>query len=191
VSSKGFIERIWLPNTDGPALTNSTAQTSLMPTAFKTIAFPVGDFDEPTRIIRFGLHFRISTVVTTPGTLALAIRLGSTDIFTSGLMTLNVVAKTNVPAYFSGELHCRAVGGGTSTTFFPIGCLFISEAVIGSPAPTAGGAGVHILPYNTAPAVGTGVDNAPAHALDVLGTWSVQSASNSITLHGGFFDRLT
>ena len=122
------------------------------------------------------------------GTLALALRMGSVDVFSSGLMTLNIVAQTNVHWALKGELVCRARGGGTSTTFFPKGCQFSSHAVIGSVAPTVGGAASHMLPYNAAPAVGSGLDFGASQQIDLMGTWSSASASNSIQVHAGHVD---
>lgn len=188
MSSLGFRERILEVAEDGSALTNSTTQTSILPAVRKVAALPVGYFDRIGRVLAFCFSGRISTVVTTPGTLTLAFRLGSVDVFSSGAMTLNTTAQTNVNWTFEGELICRAIGASTSTTLFPKGCRFSSHAVIGSPAPTAGGGGVHMLPYNAAPAVGSGFDNSAAQAIDVMATWSVANASNSILMHCGHVD---
>lgn len=188
MASLGFRERILEVAEDGAALTNSTTATSILPAIRKVAALPVGYFDRIGKTLSFSFSGRISTVVTTPGTLTLALRFGSTDVFTSGAMSLNTTAQTNTHWTMSGELVCRAIGAGTSTTLFPKGCTFVSHAVIGSAAPTAGTAGTHVLPYNTAPAVGTGFDNSAVQAIDLFATWSVANASNSITLHCGHID---
>lgn len=188
MSSLGFRERILEVAEDGSALASSTSATSILPAIRKVAALPVGYFDRIGRVLQFEFSGRVSTVVTTPGTLILALRFGSTDVFSSGAMTLNTTAQTNVHWSLKGELVCRAIGASTSTTLFPKGCHFVSHAVIGSAAPTAGGAGTHMLPYNAAPAVGTGFDNSALQAIDLFATWSVSSASNSITLHCGHVD---
>ena len=188
MSSKGFRERILEIAEDGSALASSTTQTSLLPSSRKTAAIPLGYFDVIGKAIAFCFSGRISNIVTTPGTLALALRLGSVDVLASGLMTLNIVAKTDTHWTFEGELICRAIGGGTATTFFPKGCRFVSHSVIGAAAPTAGGAGVHVLPYNAAPAVGSGIDNGASHLIDLMATWSVSNAANSIQLQAGHID---
>lgn len=188
MSSLGFRERILEVAEDGAALASSTTQTSILPAVRKVAALPVGYFDRIGRVLAFMFSGRISTVVTTPGTLTLTVRLGSVDVFSSGAMTLNTTAQTNVNWTFEGELICRAIGASTSTTLFPKGCRFSSHAVIGSPAPTAGGGGVHMLPYNAAPAVGSGFDNSAAQAIDIMATWSVSNASNSIQMHCGHID---
>ena len=190
MSSHGFRERILEINVAGSALASSTAQTSIMPSAHLTAALPVGYYDRGPRAIHFEFNGIISTLVTTPGTLQLGFRFNSTDVFLSGLMTLNIVAKTNVGWTFAGKLLARSanLGGSTSTQLFPLGCYFESEAVIGAAAPTAGGIGRHSLPYNTQPALGSGFDNGLALGINLMGQWSVLSASNSIQVLGGHVD---
>jgi hypothetical protein len=187
MASRGFRERILEITTDGTALTNSTTPTSLLDADDKEAFIGAGEL-EVGYALEFVFTGRISTVVTTPGTLTLDLRMGSTAVFSSGAMTLNTTAQTNVHWVLRGEIICRARGLTTTTTFFPKGCRFISHAVIGSAAPTAGSAGTHMLPYNTAPAVGTGVDFTASQQLDLFATWSVANASNSIQVHTGHID---
>jgi hypothetical protein len=191
MASQGFRERILEVTEDGSALASSTTATSILNAARKVATLPAGYFDELGKRICFEFSGRISTVVTTPGTLTLALRLGSIDVFSSGAMTLNTTAQTNTHWSLKGELIARALGTGTSTTLFPKGCRFRSHAVIGSAAPTAGGAGTHMLPYNAAPAVGSGFDNSVSQLIDLFATWSVSNASNSIQLHAGHIDIYT
>jgi hypothetical protein len=188
MSSQGFRERILEVAEDGTALVNSTTATSILSAVRKTAALPIGYFDRIGRMLQFRFSGRISTVVTTPGTLTLELRFGSIVVFSSGAMSLNTTAQTNVPWLLEGELICRAIGASTNTTLFPKACKFMSHAVIGSAAPTAGGAGTHLLPYNTAPAVGSGFDNGAVQTIDLFATWSVANASNSIQLHAGSLD---
>lgn len=124
---------------------------------------------------------RISNIVTTPGTLTLDVRFGSTVVFNGAAMELNVVAKTNVTWEFDVTLVCRSIGSSTSATVLGIG-KFISESVIGSAAPSAGGAGVLLLP-SSAPAVGTGFDSTASQVVDLFAKWSISNAANSIQLH--------
>jgi hypothetical protein len=166
-------------NADGAALSNSTTPTSLLP-AQALYTLPAGYLDVGKRL-RVHATGRISTVVTAPGTLTFAVRLGSVDVFSSGALALNIVAKTNVSWWLDIEMVCRAVGSGTSANFLSVG-LWASEAVIGSPVPGTGGSGVLLLPAS-APAVGTGFDSTAAQQLNLFGTWSVANAANSITCH--------
>ena len=169
---------------DGAALSGSTTPTSLLPAAAKYKLW-ANYFENLGKTIKLTAHGRISTVATTPGTLTLQARFTDStpttvSVFDSGAMTLNVNAQTNVHWMLEVYMICRSVG--SAATLFGFG-RFQSHAVIGSPAPTAGGAGAHMLPYNTAPAVGTAFDATLENRVDLFATWSVNSGSNSITLH--------
>lgn len=185
MSSKGFRERILEIDQDGAALTGTSA-ASLLPAALKTVALPIGFFDQTQKRIVFEFSGRISNIVTTPGTLNLKFLLGSIAVFDSLLIPLNVVAKTNVHWKCWGELVCRAFGASTTTTLFPKGCQFLSESYIGSPLPSVGGSGTVLLPYNTAPVVGAGFDNSAVQVPDFTGIFSL--TGNSCTLQAGHID---
>lgn len=166
------VETIVCGATDGPTLT-AAARASCIPTANR-IVLP-NNFFYIGRAMRVQMSGRISCVVTTPGTARLDICMGSagtTIVYDTGALNLNVVAKTTVPWHFDITLVCRAVGTGTSTTFFPVGPGFQSEAVVGAPLPSAGGNGLLYAPVGT-PAVGAGMDNTAASALDVFFTQTV------------------
>lgn len=122
---------------------------------------------------------RISCAVTTPGTARFDMRMGSTVIWDSGALNLNIVAKTNVPFDLEVPLFIRAVGSGSASTALGIG-KFTSEAVIGSVANTAGGNGVLLCPVG-APVVGSGWDGSITNAFDSFFTQTV--ATGSMTLH--------
>ena len=172
-------ETIVMSATDGPTLT-AAARASCIPTA-ERIVLP-NMFFQIRRAIKFLLSGRISCVVTTPGTARYDICMGSagtTIVFDTGALNLNIVAKTTVPWYLEVLLVCRAVGVTTTTTFFPRG-QFTSEAVILAPLPAVGGNGSLLVPVGT-PAVGAGMDNTAASALDVFFTQTV--ATGSMTVH--------
>ena len=171
----GFLESFVTAGEDGAALANSTSPTSLLP-ASRKITLPTYFFDRVGKRLRVKAAGRISTLATTPGTLTLDVKLGSIIVFSSGAMTLNTSAKTNVGWLYEADLICRAIGSGTTANLLGQG-LFTSEAVIAALRPT------HVLPFNAAPAVGSGFDSTAAQALDFVATWSVANASNSITLH--------
>lgn len=177
---QGYIATLLNSIADGAQLTATTTATSLLP----VIAKPTlpANYLFAGKMFRVSASGRISTVVTTPGTLTLDLRLGSVNVFSSGAMTLNTTAQTNVGWFYEALLTVRAVGATTTANVLGQGS-WQSHAVIGSPAPTAGGAGEHILPYNAAPAVGTGFDSTAAQLVDLFGTWSVNSAQNQITCH--------
>lgn len=177
----GFLESFVSAGEDGTALANSTTATSLLP-ASRKITLKTSFFDRVGKRLRIRASGRISTVVTTPGTITLEARLGSVVVFNSGALALNTVAKVNVGWIYEANLVCRAIGSGTNANLLGQG-FWASEAVIGSPLPTAGGSGVLILPFNTAPVAGAGFDSTAAQAVDFFATWSVANAANSIQLH--------
>ena len=109
-------------------------------------------------------------------------------VATSGALPLNVVAKTNVHWAMEIEVFQRAIGSGTAANLIQGRSWFMSEAYVASPLPSAGGSGTILLPYNTAPAVGTGFDSQAAYLLDLFATWSVANASNSIRLETAAVD---
>lgn len=86
--------------TSGAALTNTVTATSLLHATMKPQLY--ANYWKPTKDITVVASGRISTLVTTPGTLTLDLRLGPADpptiiVANGGAMALNVVAKTNVP----------------------------------------------------------------------------------------------
>lgn len=175
----GFLQQFLGAKVDGAALASSTTETSLLHAGSKT-PFPPGFFtkvgDQGLLVMAAG---RISTLVTTPGTLTLKLKLGAVTIADGGAMVLSTSAKTNVSWFMWWLLTCRALGGGTAANFMHQGA-FTSEA---AGATTVAGEAKTILLPQSAPAVGTGFDDTAAQALDLTGTWSVNSASNSITCH--------
>lgn len=170
---------------DGAALTNTVTATSILGgvgtgASQAKITLPA-NFMYVGRMLKVTAHGRISTLTAAPGTLTLDIRFGGTVVANGGAMSLNVNAKTNVPWALEWILTCRAIGSGTTANLMHM-ATWTSEAVIGSPIPTAGGVGNLLLPVS-APAVGTGFDSTAAQTIDLFGTWSVANAANSIQLH--------
>ena len=166
---------------DGTALTNSTTPTSLLNAQAKfTMGAGVVSYIGQQFLVK--AHGRISTVVTTPGTLTLDLRLGAVVVANGGAMTLSTTAKTNVAWGLEWLLTCRAIGaGGSATANFMHQGLFISEA---AGATTVAGEAKTIMLPQSAPAVGTSFDPAAAQQWDLFGTWSVANAANSIQVHG-------
>jgi hypothetical protein len=187
MSMQTWQETLVVGVTDGPTLT-AAARASCIPVANK-ITLPNNWF-YVGRIVKVMLGGRISCAVTTPGTARFDICLGSagtTVVFDTLALNLNVVAKTTVPWYLEVKLVCRTVGSGTGTTLFPMGATFASEAVVGAPLPSAGGNGSLLVPVGT-PAVGAGFDNTAASILDVFFTQTV--ATGSMTVHNFQVDAL-
>lgn len=165
--------------TDGPTLT-AAAAASMIPAASRLIL--PNNYWTVGKMLKVQMFGRLSCVVTTPGTFRVDLRTGPSGTiiaFDSGPLNLNIVAKTTVPFRFQLDLTCRSVGTGTGTTLFGTGSLE-SEALVGSPANTAGGNGSLLCPVG-APAVGAGFDNTAANALDFFFTQTV--ATGSLTVH--------
>ena len=172
------IENIVMSATNGPTLT-AAARASCIPTA-ERIVLP-NKFFVIGRAIEIFMRATISCVVTTPGTARIDICMGSagtTIVFDSLAINLNIVAKTTIPFDFYCLLVCRAVGSGTSTTFFPAASMR-SEALIGAPLPAVGTNAAINVPVGT-PAVGAGMDNTAASALDCFFTQTVATGSFTV-----------
>lgn len=167
---------------DGTAHSNNTTAASILPAAAKK-TLPANFFRQVGQKLRIRAHGRISTVVTTPGTLTFEFHLGPTAniiVAQTQAFTLSTTAKTNVGWFLDWMLTLRAIGGGTSANFMHQG-VWTSEAC---GATTVAGEAKSALIQSSASAVGTGFDETVAMVGDLYADWSVQSASNSIQLHG-------
>lgn len=157
---------------DGPALSNSTTATSILPTAAR-FTLPANFFWTPGKMLRVKALGRVSTF--TSGTLTLAVNLGTIaspiTAFTSQAISMTA-SQTNLSWDLEIDLTCRAIGNSTSANLIGIGRLLSAAAA----------ATVTLLPAS-APAVGTGFDSTTTNVVDLFATWSVANASNSITCH--------
>lgn len=184
-----FHETLVQSVTDGPTLT-AAARASCIPTANRIVLpnsyFYVG------KTLRFELSGRISSAVTTPGTARFDICMGSagtTIVFDSLAILLDTVpTTTNVAWFLTVELVCRAVGTGTTTTFFPSKATWTCIDILGQAATPPKGVLTAVLPWNSAPVVGAGMDNTAASALDVFFTQT--AATGSMTVHNYRVDAL-
>lgn len=173
-------------STDGPAL-SAAAAASCLPTNVP-FALPAGYF-QIGRVLRLRASGRISCVVTTPGTARFDLRVAGVVAFDTLAMPLNIVAKTNVPWVLDVILTCRAAGSSTTTNLIGQG-MWLSEASINTALPATGpGPGGQLVPYNTAPVVGTGFNCQTANTLDFFFTQTV--ATGSMTCHQFLLEQLT
>lgn len=184
MSLNTWVETLITAQIDGTALASSTTATSIIPPAARfTLPSNYFSIGKALRLRAIG---RISTVVTTPGNLTLAVNLGSVAspiiAFTSGTMALNVTAQTNATWWAEILLTCRAIGATTTANLMGTGS-FVSRALLNAPAVgTTVGVGMELMP-DTAPAVGTGFDSTITNVVDFFATFSVSNASNSIQVH--------
>lgn len=183
MSLQSWQETLIQANVDGTALSASTSATSLLP--------PAARYTLPGNNLRIGSQFlikfagRLSNLVTTPGTLTLDVRMGPTSnivVFNGGAMQMSSTAHTNVPIVGEIMLTCRAIGNSTNANFMGQGWA-LSQALSLTAVADSTTTPAHLLLPNTAPAVGTGFDSTVSMVIDLYGTFSINSASNSITIH--------
>ena len=162
---------------DGPTLTAAAAATAL-PAAAKKTLLP-NFFDHLGKQLIIEASGRISSVITTPGTARFDLRFGATVVWDGLAILLDSVAgHTNVGWTLRVVLTCRVVGAvaqliGQGT--------FTCEDILGVPATAPKGVLTAILPWNSAPAVGTAFDGGVSQVVDLFFTQTV--ATGSLTVH--------
>ena len=166
----------------GPTLTASTTPTSLLLGQAKATLKP-GFFDRPGKGVLVKLAGQLGNIATTPGTLALDVRMGPTSnivVFNGGAMQLSSTAHTTLPFVAEILLTCRAVGNGTIANLMGQGVMTAQALSLTAVADSATTPATLLLP-NTTPAVGTGFDSTVAMVVDLFGTFSLNNA-NAITV---------
>lgn len=174
MSLQTWQESLITSQVDGTALANSTVATSIIPAAAR-FTLPA-NFFQIGRKLKIVASGRISTT-TGPPTFTFDVRLGAVIVFNGGAVT-TVASVTNLTWELMIELTCRAIGAGTTANLMGTGRL-TSAAVVGS---TGGAANSAMLPAS-APAVGTGFDSTSSQIVELFGTWSAASASNTVQVH--------
>ena len=171
MSNQAWVEPFLITGEDGPALVSSSTATSILPLSRK---FTLGSyfFDSVGKTLRIRAAGRISTAASGPGTLTMDIRFGSVVVFNGGVSPTLAVSATNLTWVMDVILTCRAIGASTSATVIGIGRLETSALSAATP--------IMLLP-TSAPAAGTGFDSTAAQTIDLFATFSVNSASNSLT----------
>lgn len=156
----------------GPALSNSTTATSLLGTG----ATQDARFNLPSNFLNLGSKLRIraagiiSTAASGPGTLTFTVDIGSVAVYTGAASPTLATSASNLPFTLEIDLTCRAVGGGTNGSIEGSGTLMSAALSASTPIQLLGSSS------------GTGFDTTASGFVDLFGTWSVASASNSITL---------
>lgn len=152
----------------GAALASSTTATSLLLGQAKDY-LPAGILSQVGSALTVRAGGKISSAGSTPGTFTLDFRLGSTVVWTSSASATLTVSQTNVAWYLELHLVAQSIGNGTLATLLGTG-LFSSPVLAGTIA----------VPFAT-PAAGNGFDSTTSNQIDLFGTFSVSSASNSAT----------
>lgn len=164
---------------DGPTLTAAAAAQCIPPAAKITLPNNFFELGSMLHIVASG---RISSVITTPGTARFDVRVGGVIVFDSlAILLATAAARVNVGWWLDIMLTCRVIGGTGATSQLLGQGTWTSSDIIASPLDVAGPAGTALLPFNSAPAVGTVFDNTLANTLDMFFTQTV--ATGSLTLH--------
>jgi hypothetical protein len=174
---------------DGAAIANSTTETRLQHVSGR-FTLPASYFDQIGKTLELDMWGRISNIVTTPGTLTLRVKFGSTvttgtgavtggvSVWDSGAIALNTTAKTNVSFRLKLLLTAQVLGDGALAKLMGMG-EFTTESLSGASA----GQPLDLFLPGSAPAQGTGFDANAAQSVDVSAQWSIANAGNSIQSH--------
>lgn len=158
---------------DGGTLT-AAAAASCIPAAAK-YTLPSNFFSSLGKQLLIRASGRVSTLITTPGTMRFDVRFGGTVVFDSlAILPDTVAAHTNVGWFLEILLTCRAIG--TSANLMGQGML-TTEDLLGVPATAPKGVLSAILPWNSAPAVGTNFDSTTSQVVDMFFTQTVATGS--------------
>jgi hypothetical protein len=160
--------------------TFTTAKSVLLPQAVGTL--PSQFFETPGDAIRVEVRGAISNIVTTPGTMALQVMIGSVIAFTTGNIQLNATAHTKLPFRFTAWLTARAVGGGTSAQLQGFG--EVAGVMFTATAAQVDGVNTQTILQvpATSPALGTGFDSTIAQTIDLFAAFSISNAGNGIQI---------
>ena len=150
----------------GPALTNSNAQTSVLDAQAK-FTMPAGFLQYIGDKMRIKAAGTISTAASSPGTFAWTLMFGTIAVYLGGTSPTLVTGLSNAPWRLEVDFTVRSVGSGTAASISGdgafAGALAASPIVLACPGPL------------------TGFDSTVSFLVDLQGTFSVASASNSLT----------
>lgn len=171
-----YWETLYNTQIDGSAVT-AAAATTLLPATKKTL--PANYFDVIGKQLIVEAHGRVSSVITTPGVARFSLLFGATTVFDGlGVLLDTVAGHTNVGWYLRILLTCRVIGSAGNLMG---GGVWTCEDILGVPATAPKGVLSAILPWNSAPAVGSNFDTEVSQQVDFQYTQTV--ATGSCTLH--------
>src|SRR5262245_8738082 len=161
----GYRELICSLVGDGTAIT-STSRTSMTAGATgRRGSMPPNKLNAVGDVVHLFAAGRISSVVTTPGTATFDLAFNTTANTSLGAIPLNTTAKTNVGWVL--DLYGTVKVAGTAGNIIWQG-YYLSEDSLNTAVPSTGpGPGGNILPYNTAPVVGSNFDMTVVQAPDL------------------------
>lgn len=169
-----FVETLITSQVDGATLTTAAA-ASAIPAAAK-FTLPANFFTGAGKALKIEAAGKMSSVITTPGTMRFDVRFGAIVVFDSLAVLLDTAA-AHVAVGWLLEiwLTCRTIGASTSATLMGHGML-TCEAIKGSGTMPLGSV-VANLPWNSTPAAGTGFDSTVANVVDLFFTQTVATGS--------------
>ena len=180
MSSNSWTQSLFTEQAAGPTLTAAAAASMLVAASplagqnrftLPANTFKVGD------VLTIEATGIVSCAVTTPGTFRFDVRFGSTVVFDSTAIPLNIVAQTNIPWYVRIMLSIRSIGATTAATLWGTGILITPTTVNVAAQSTGPGPGGNILPYNSVPAISSGFDSTVANVFDSFFTQTVATGS--------------
>lgn len=155
----------------GTAITNTTSELPL----FNDVSIPAG-YMVPGRILNITMAGKVSSVVTTPGTMTFRVRwggVGGTLLVTSGALTQNVILQTD-KTWFA-QICVQCITDGAAGTFLTWGQMQrgnCAAAVVADMTPD-------LLPASGL-AVVSSLDTTTVKLLSVTAQASVSTATTSI-----------
>ncbi len=180
----GWRETLISAQSDGPQLLNTVTQASILPAQAQYV-LPANHGRYIGQQYLLTASGKVSCVVTTPGTLLFQVLFGATAVYNNAAaaMNLNIVAKTDVSWWLVVLMTIRSMTfSGTAATATLMGQgYWTSEAVVGSPLPTAGGSGTLLVPASAA-AVSPTYDPTASQKVDLQAKFSVATATTALTL---------
>lgn len=156
----------------GPALTNSTAQTSLLNGQAK-FTMPAGFLVGAGSKLWIRAGCKMSTAASSPGTFAFTVMFGTIAVFSGGASGTLATSASNLTGVLDIHLTVQSVGSGTAATVEGTGSFLCAALSAATP--------VQLLPASS-PGAGTGFDSTVSFVVDLQGTWNTASSSNTITV---------
>ena len=151
----------------------------------------------PANYLTIGSKLRIkalmglSNIVTTPGTFAIQIMMGSIVAFTTGNIQLNATAHTLLPLDFEATLRVDSIGSGTTAKFLGQSKMTGIQPTLTAAQTDAVNTSGSFLGPVTAPAVGTGFDSTIANILDFWVGFSISNAGNGVQVYDYSVEQLS
>jgi hypothetical protein len=172
-----WVETVVTSKVDGPTLT-AAAAASMLPASAK-YTFPPDTLNNVGKVLRITATGRVSTVITTPGTLRFDVRLQGNVVFDSqGIFPDSTAAYVNVGWYM--DLFLTVQIDGTAAQMWGQG-KFACTAVTGLVSNPPQGALSAILPFNASPGLGNFFDATQSQQFDMFFTQTV--GTGSLTCH--------